>query len=139
MNGIVRKQNGFVLLESLGAICVLTIALGSLTLLLTVSANVKRQCLNQVQMRLLLTTHLEALHMEIGGSPECSLLLDDIREDRFLERTYWFSRKIRPPAWDGAAPAPMLLQLTIAVIPENGTEVHHDDVSALYPCSQGGP
>jgi hypothetical protein len=136
MSPVFRGNNGFILLEALGAICVLTVALGSLTLLLTVASNVKRQSLTQVHMRYLLSTHLEALRAEIGDDPDCSMLLDEVREDRSTARTFRYSRTIGSPAWDGAAPAPNLLQLTIAVVPEGGTEVRHDSVAALFPCIQ---
>jgi len=136
MNQVDRRKNGFILLEALGAICILTVALGSLTLLLTVAASVKRQSLTQVQMRYLLSTHLETLRTEVGSNPDCLVLLDEVREDRLLERTFRFSRTIGPPTWDGAAPAPKLLQLTIAVVPEGGHEVRHDSVAALFPCAE---
>ena len=135
----VRKQDGFVLLEALGAICVLTLTLGSLTLLLTVSASVKRQSLIRVQMRHLLTGHLEELRAQIGSSPDCSLLLNDIRQGSIQGRTFQFSRTIQSPEWDGAAPAPPLLQLTVATIPDPANAWFRMDVSVLQSCNPGAP
>lgn len=136
MNPAACTQRGFVLIEALGAIFVLTLALGSLAMLMTVAANVKRHSAAQVQLRHLLNVHLQELRIEIGAYPDCSLTMEDRREGHLAGRSYRFNRSIRTLSWEGSAPAPSMLLYAIDLVPDGGREEYHEIVSALFPCDR---
>jgi Tfp pilus assembly protein PilV len=136
MNPAARTQRGFVLIEALGAIFVLTLALGSLAMLMMVAANVKRHSVTQVQFRHLLNMHLQELRIEMGAVPDCSLTLEDMHEGHLPDRTYRFNRSIRTLSWEGSAPPPAMLLYAIDLIPDGRRQEYHESVSALFPCNR---
>lgn len=136
MNPAACTQRGFVLIEALGAVFVLTLALGSLALLMMVAANVKRHSAAQVQLRHLLNVHLQELRIEIGAYPDCSLTLEDRREGHLPGGTYRYNRSIQTLSWEGSAPAPAMLLYSIAFVPDGSRQEYHETVSALFPCNR---
>jgi hypothetical protein len=136
---MMRRVRGFATLEAVGAAAVLSLAIGSLVLLMAISVSPRHQAYLRAQLRARLLIHLTEIQGEAGESLDCASRLEEVLQEHIQDRNYQIQRSIRSISWEGSGGAPTVLQLSASAISADSRYSRSESIALLIPCIRTGP